>query len=78
MKLTERFKRVADDILQYQLTVDDPVTYARLAPFDGGRLLHYDCREGNYAILQSIGGEQNTCGNARYNGFPSPSTAFSW
>jgi hypothetical protein len=65
MKLTERFKRVADDVLQYQLTVNDPATYARpftlslpLTPLDGGKLLPYDCHEGNYAILQSLGGER--------------------
>ena len=29
MVITERFKRVAADVLQYQFTVDDPVTYAR-------------------------------------------------
>ena len=65
MKLTERFKRVADDVLQYQLTVDDPVTYERpftlslpLTPLDGGKLLPYDCHEGNYALLQSLGGER--------------------
>jgi hypothetical protein len=65
MKLTERFKRVADDVLQYQLTVDDPVTYARpftlslpLTPLDGGRLLPYDCHEGNMALVQSLGAER--------------------
>jgi len=65
MKMTERFKRVADDVLQYQLTVDDPVTYTQpftlslpLTPLDGGQLLPYDCHEGNYAILQSLGGER--------------------
>jgi len=65
MTLTERFKRVADDVLQYQVTVDDPVTYERpftlslpLTPLDGGQLLPYDCHEGNYAILQSLGGER--------------------
>ena len=65
MKLTERFKRVADDILQYQTTVDDPVTYARpftmsypLTPLDGGNLLPYDCHEGNFALLQALGGER--------------------
>ena len=57
MKITERFKRVADDVVQYQITVDDPVTYARpftismpLTPLDGGVLLPYECHEGNYAI----------------------------
>jgi hypothetical protein len=65
MKLTERYKRVADDILQYQLTVDDPVTYERpftislpLTPLDGGKLLPYDCHEGNYALLQSLSAER--------------------
>jgi len=65
MKITERFKRVADDILQYQMTFDDPVTYARpftlsfpLTPLEGGRLLPYDCHEGNYAIVQSLGAER--------------------
>src|SRR5262245_2185092 len=65
MKMTELFKRVADDVLQWQITIDDPVTYARpftlslpLTPLDGGRLLPYDCHEGNYAVLQSLGGER--------------------
>jgi hypothetical protein len=65
MKITERFKRVADDILQYQITFDDPVTYERpftismpLTPLDGGRLLPYDCHEGNMAIVQSLGAER--------------------
>ena len=65
MKITERFKRVADQILQYQITVDDPVTYERpftlslpLTPLDGGTLLPYDCHEGNYAIRQSLGAER--------------------
>ena len=46
MVIIERFKRVAEDVLQYQFTVDDPVTYARpftmsmpLTPLDGRVLL---------------------------------------
>src|SRR6187549_2363374 len=65
MVITERFKRVAGDIIQYQFTVDDPVTYERpftmsfpLTPLDGGLLLPYDCHEGNLAILQSLGAER--------------------
>ena len=65
MKITERFKRVAAQMLQYQITVDDPVTYARpftlslpLTPLDGGTLLPYECHEGNYAIRQSLGAER--------------------
>jgi hypothetical protein len=65
MKLTERFKRVASDIVQYQVTVDDPATYVRpftlsypLTPLDGGDLLPYDCHEGNMALRQSLGAER--------------------
>jgi hypothetical protein len=65
MKITERYKRVADDTLQYQLTVDDPVTWERpftmsfpLTPLDGSKLLPYDCHEGNFAIAGSLGGER--------------------
>jgi hypothetical protein len=65
MKMTEKIKRVADDVLQYQLTVDDPVTYPRpftmsipLTPLDGGDLLPYECHEGNEAIRNSLGAER--------------------
>ncbi len=65
MKITERFKRVADDVIQYQITVDDPVTYARpftlslpLTPLEGNILLPYDCHEGNLALMQSLSAER--------------------
>jgi hypothetical protein len=65
MVITERFKRVADDIIQYQMTIDDPVTYARpftlslpLTPLEGNVLLPYDCHEGNLALMQSLSAER--------------------
>ena len=65
MKITERFRRVADDMIQYQVTIDDPVTYVRpftmsfpLTPLEGGVLLPYDCHEGNLAIMQSLSAER--------------------
>jgi hypothetical protein len=65
MTIVEKFKRVAPDILQYQITINDPVTYPRpftaslpLTPLDGGVLLPYDCHEGNLAIRQSLGAER--------------------
>ena len=65
MVITERFKRVADDVLQYQFTVDDPVTYARpftmslpLTPLDGGVLLPYECHEGNYGLPNALSAER--------------------
>jgi hypothetical protein len=65
MKFTEKFKRVANDIIQYQITIDDPVTYARpftlsmpWTPLDGGEILPYECHEGNHAIENSLGAER--------------------
>jgi len=65
MVITERFRRVADDIIQYQATYDDPVTYERpftvsfpLTPLDGGVLLPYDCHPGNTAISMALSAER--------------------
>jgi hypothetical protein len=65
MKITERFKRVAEDVLQYQITIDDPVTYAApwtislpLTPLEGNVLLPYECHEGNLALMQSLSAER--------------------
>ena len=65
MVITERFRRIADNIIQYQATYDDPVTYEKpftvsfpLTPLDGGKLLPYDCHPGNTAISMSLGAER--------------------
>ena len=65
MKMTEKIRRVASDIVQYQLTVDDPVTYPRpftisipLTPLDGGMLLPYECHEGNMAVRDALAAER--------------------
>ena len=65
MKLTEKWKRVADGIVQYQVTVDDPVTYARpftmsfpWTPLSGDVILPYECHEGNLAIENSLSAER--------------------
>ena len=65
MVITERFRRIADNMVQYQATYDDPLTYEKpftvsfpLTPLDGGMLLPYDCHPGNTAISMSLGGER--------------------
>ena len=65
MKITERFRRVAEDIVQYQATWDDPLTYQApftvsfpLTPLDGGELLPYECHAGNAAIQMSLAAER--------------------
>ena len=65
MTLTEKWKRVANGIVQYQATVDDPVTYARpwtmsfpWTPLSGDVILPYECHEGNLAIENSLSAER--------------------
>jgi len=65
MVITERFRRVAEDIVQYQFTVDDPVTYVKpftmsmpLTPLSGGVILPYECHEGNGAVKNALSAER--------------------
>jgi hypothetical protein len=57
LRVTERFRRIADDTLLYQATVDDPQTWVRpwtlqlpLARGTDPHLFEYACHEGNYAM----------------------------
>jgi hypothetical protein len=66
MRITERFRRVADDILQYQATWDDPLTYSTpftvsfpLTPLSLNVLLPYDCHEGNKAVEMTLAAERD-------------------
>ena len=62
MKVTERFTRVADDIILYQFTVEDPENYAQ--PWSGElpmnktdeQVYEYACHEGNYALPGILAG----------------------
>ncbi|HEX5006232.1 MAG TPA: hypothetical protein VFV70_03910 [Hyphomonadaceae bacterium] len=62
LKVTERFKRVADDRLYYGFTVEDPTLWD--APWGGeyefaalnGRMYEYACHEGNYAMHGILAG----------------------
>ena len=57
LKLTERFTRVAPDIIDYKITIDDPKTFT--APWTvefpirhepGYQIFEYACHEGNHAM----------------------------
>jgi hypothetical protein len=55
-KVTERFKRVSDDVIDYQFTVEDPTFYTQTwtgqMPLRRSRerVFEYACHEGNYAL----------------------------
>jgi hypothetical protein len=65
LTLTERFRRVDPEMIEYIATVDDPVAYT--APFTfrlmitqqpGYQTYEYSCHEGNGAVGHSLSGER--------------------
>jgi hypothetical protein len=63
MKITERYTRIADDVIDYRMTIEDPETYT--APWtmqmplkrdDGYGMFEYACHEGNLAMFNILSG----------------------
>jgi hypothetical protein len=81
-KLTERFRRVADDRIDYEVTVEDPNTYTApfkiafpITPQPDYQVLPYECHEGNRAlsnILSAARNEERLIAEARTRGLPEP------
>ena len=82
LRLTERFTRVAADVLDYEATIDDPKTYTRpwklllpLTTQPGYQVLPYECHEGNLAIrniLSAARSEEKATEAALKNGVKPP------
>lgn len=66
VKLTERFRRVGDNTLNYEVTVDDPDTWTRpwtlMIPLKRTDELIYEyaCHEGNYALPGILSGARES------------------
>jgi hypothetical protein len=85
LKLTERFTRVDPAMIEYVVTVDDPVAYT--APFTlrlmitqrpGYEVLEYSCHEGNGAVSHALSGErayEQQVAEAKAKGLPIPARA---
>ena len=63
LKLTERYTRTDPSTIQYEVTIDDPKTYARpwkvmfpITQESGYQNFEYACHEGNYAMFDSLSG----------------------
>jgi hypothetical protein len=62
MRLVERFTRVADDMIHYEFTVDDPDTWTK--PWSAevpwkrtiGPIFEHACHEGNYGLANTLAG----------------------
>ena len=82
LRLTERFTRVAPDMLNYEATIDDPKTFTRpfklllpLTTQPGYQVLPYECHEGNLAlhnILSAARSEERAAEEALKKGLPPP------
>jgi len=81
-RLVERFTRVADDRIDYSVTVTDPETYTApftiafpITPQPDYQVLPYECHEGNLAlrnILSAARAEDRAIAEARAKGLPEP------
>jgi hypothetical protein len=66
LKVTERFKRVAADQIEYSFTVDDPSTWTKpwtaMVPLRAtkGPFFEYDCSESNNDIINIMAGARAT------------------
>jgi hypothetical protein len=63
LKLTERYTRVGPNVLNYEVTIDDPKTYVQpfkvafpLTQEPGYENFEYACHEGNNAMFNSLSG----------------------
>jgi hypothetical protein len=62
LKVTERFTRTADDVIQYRFTIEDKSMWAR--PWSGelpltktrGPIFEHACHEGNYGLYNTLVG----------------------
>jgi hypothetical protein len=85
LKLTERFRRVDEEMIEYVVTIEDPI--ALTAPFTmrlmlttqpGYTFLEYSCHEGNGAVPNSLSGErvyERQVAEAAAQGLPPPRRA---
>jgi hypothetical protein len=85
LRTTERLRRVDDEMIEYRITVDDPLTYT--APFTlrtmwtvqaGYDVYEYSCHEGNFAVGGGLAGErayEREVAEAAAKGLPVPRRA---
>jgi len=85
LRTTERIRRVDPQMIEYRITVDDPLTYT--APFTlramwtvqpNYEVYEYSCHEGNYAVGGGLSGErvfEREVEEAKAKGLPLPRRA---
>jgi len=82
LKVIERLRRVADDTIEYQFTIDDPTMWARPWTAESamkktvGPIFEHACHEGNFGLYNTLVGarleEQRAAEAARKGGSSDP------
>jgi len=60
--VTERFRRISENTILYQFTIDDPTAFTRPWTAElpltatAGPIYEYACHEGNYALSSILAG----------------------
>jgi hypothetical protein len=86
LKLTERFTRIDPEMIDYQIRVEDPLTWERpwtmrmtVTQQPGYEIYEYSCHEGNIAIKHTLMGErayEKAAAEAAAKGLPPPERVF--
>ena len=86
LKLTERFTRVDPEMIDYEIRVEDPLTWASpwtmrmtITQQPGYEIYEYGCHEGNMALRHILAGErayERAAAEAAAKGVPPPERVF--
>jgi hypothetical protein len=86
LKLTERFTRIDPQMIDYEIRVEDPLTWERpwtlrytITEQPGYEIYEYSCHEGNIAIKHTLMGErayERAAAEAAARGLPPPERVF--
>jgi hypothetical protein len=86
LRLTERFTRIDPEMIDYEITVNDPLTFARpwtmrltITQQPDYEIYEYACHEGNLAMRHALLAErayEKAAAEARDKGLPPPERVF--
>jgi hypothetical protein len=86
LKLTERFTRIDPEMIDYEIRVEDPLTWEKpwtlrmtITQQPGYEIYEYSCHEGNIAIKHTLMGErayEKAAAEAAAKGLPPPERVF--
>jgi hypothetical protein len=86
LKLTERFTRIDPQMIDYEIRVEDPLTWERpwtmrmtITEQPGYEIYEYSCHEGNLAMRHALMGErayEKAAAEAAAKGLPPPERVF--